>query len=218
MLAPTHFIPAFTGNGTDHMNINLVNLAESGIVDGDEIGVFDRDICVGSAKISNLKSYIVNRNSISIPVSAEDGFELNNGYSVGNPITVKLFRNGKEYSVVIEQLNKSQPFFEKGGSLFAQLALPTGIEQIIKEGFTDVKVYPNPFNQILNIEINLQQREDLTVEVYDLLSRRIRQLHNSNAEGFIRIQWDGNDADGNRVATGVYVCRVNGIWKKVVLN
>ena len=135
LVASTHFILSYKGNGTDHMNINLVHLAESGIMEGDEIGIFDDNICVGAAQISNLPQITIgasidNRNSIGIPVSANDGIEGKNGFSEGNSITLKLYRNGSEFPLTIVPLNSSKAIFEKGGSLFAQVDLVTELNGI----------------------------------------------------------------------------------------
>jgi hypothetical protein len=211
-VASTHFIPAFSGNGIDHMNINILNLVELGLNEGDEIGIFDGNICVGSATVAG------NSSIINLIASAGEGSNQPNGFKVGNDIQLKLFSSGKEYSVSIMPVNSVTKKFEKNGTLFATVNADINTGIVLPENEFDVTFYPNPFHQFMNIELKLQQRTDLTVEVYDILSRRIRQLHSGNAEGFMRIQWDGNDADGNRVAPGVYVCRVNGIWKKVVLN
>jgi hypothetical protein len=223
-VAATHFIPTFKGNGIDHMNINLVNLSEAGFVEGDEIGVFDGDLCVGSVKIGfqfsalNIQSAIAGA-SISIPVSANDELsKVSNGFIPGNEVYLKLYRNGKEYSVSLQPVLNDLPKFEKNGSIFAKASvdLTTGIE-LQKSNFSFV-CYPNPFESYVNIEINLMNRSDVTVEIYDLISRRVRQLYKGSAEQKLTIQWDGNDSSGNRAAPGVYICRVNNNWQKIVLN
>ncbi len=212
-ITSTHFVPAYIGNGTDHMNIYLVNVTESGIVEGDEIGIFDDNICVGSAKITMSNSSIIN-----LIASADEGKNEANGFKIGNGIQLKLFRNGEEYPLSVSSMNNSSNQFERNGTTFLKVNMDinTGIELPGNE--TAFVCYPNPFNEIINIEINLQQREELTVEVYDLLSRRIRVLYNGSAEGMMKLQWDANDSQGNRVTPGVYVCRVNGLWEKIVLN
>jgi hypothetical protein len=209
-----YYKPAFQGNGLNHMNINLVNLAESGILAGDEIGIFDGNICVGSAKISKMNS-----SKISLTASANDGgTELTNGFKNGNDITLKLYRDGKEFPLSLQALNGNIAQFEKNGTLFAYASadLNTGITLPGNE--FEVKLFPNPFQDFITININLSKQENLDVEIYDLNSRRIRQLYNGKANGQITLQWDGNDSAGNKVANGVYVCRINKMWKKVILN
>ena len=209
-----YYKPVFQGNGLNHMNINLVNLAESGILGGDEIGIFDGNICVGSAKISKMNS-----SKISLTASANDGgTELTNGFINGNDITLKIYRNGKEFPLSLQKLNGNTAKFEKNGTIFAfaNTELNTGIT--LPENEFDVNLYPNPFQDLITIKINLSKQENLEVEIYDLNSRRIRQLHSGVTSGQITLQWDGNDSAGNKVANGVYICRINKMWKKIVLN
>lgn len=209
-----YFRPAFEGNGINHMNINLVNIAESGIMTGDEIGIFDRNICVGSAKITNMNS-----SKINLIASANDnGAGLANGFINGNEITLKIYRNGKEIPVLLQNVNGTAVQFEKNGTLFAfaNTDLNTGIE--LPGNDFEINLFPNPFQDLITLNINVPNQENLEVEIYDLNSRRIRQLYSGTAKGIIKLQWDGNDSAGNKVANGVYICRINKTWKKIVLN
>ena len=209
-----HFQPAYQGHGVDHMNINLVNITEAGIMEDDEIGIFDGNICVGAYKVANGNSSFIN-----LIASADDALnETNDGFMQGHNIQLKLFRNEKEYLLDVLPVNNTSLQFEKNRTIFAELNsnLNTGIESL--DDIISLDFYPNPFNSLLNIDVKMIQREELTVEVYDLLSRRVIQLFSGKAEGTIKLQWEGNDSEGNRVAPGVYICRVNGLIKKVVLN
>jgi Leucine-rich repeat (LRR) protein len=209
-----YYKPVFQGNGLNHMNINLVNLSESGIKTGDEIGIFDGYVCVGSAKVTGMNS-----SKISLTASAKDGgTELANGFINGNDITLKIYRDGKEFPLSLQTLNGTTAQFEKNGTLFAfaNTELNTGIT--LPENVFDVNLFPNPFQDMITIKINLSKQENLDVEIYDLNSRRIQQLYSGIASGQLILQWDGNDSSGNKVANGIYICRINKMWKKVVLN
>jgi hypothetical protein len=207
----TYFKPVFKGNGVDHMNINLVNLAESGIKVGDELGIFDGNICVGATMVTDENSSILN-----LIASASDGDS--DGFMQGNEIQLKHFRNGVEYPLVATPVNSASFQFEKNGTIFVKANTDLNTNVVQNENEFSVNFYPNPFHEALNIEVQLLQREELTVEVYDLLSRSVAQLYKGNAEGIVKLQWDGNDSEGNRMAPGFYICRVNGLLKKVVLN
>jgi hypothetical protein len=206
----THFIPAYKGNGTDHMNINLINLTESGIVEGDEIGIFDGNICVGSAKIVNQQSLIVNRNSFGIPVSATDGIEGKNGYSEGNPIALKLFRNSKEYPLTIQPLNQSKTVFEKGSSLFAQVDLLTSLTGIPDSNENEINCYPNPFSDEITLEINLNIDSEVSAEVLSQLGQRVNVITTEKMlnSGTHRLKWNGKNTANQQVSSGIYYVRV----------
>ncbi len=97
----THFLTAFPGNGVHHMNINLVKLPAAQLQEGDEIAVFDGDLCVGAVKLilRNISDSLV-----SIPVSASDGLSLS-GFSEGNTFSLKLWKasTGFEHQVKFDE-------------------------------------------------------------------------------------------------------------------
>ena len=210
--ASTHFLPIYPGNGTGHMNIHLVNLAESGILDGDEIGVFDGNICVGSAKIVNqppiaIGALIVNLNSISIPVSSNDGNEEKNGFTGGNSIEMRLYRNGREYPVTLQPVNQSKTVFEKGESLFAMVDLTTGlVGRIAGTNQTDINCYPNPFSDEVTIEINLPSDAHAQVEVLNQLGQRVKMIATKQqlTSGVHKLIWNGRNTGNGEVAPGIY--------------
>jgi hypothetical protein len=194
-------------------------------MEGDEIGVFDGEICVGSAQIINNNLSIINNQfSVSIPVSAADGIEPKNGYFEGNPVTIKLYRNGKEYPLTIEPLKNSRTLFEKGTSLFGQLVLPTGLEEIVNRGFADVKVYPNPFSDNVTTEINLSKEADVQVEVLNQLGQLMKLITTKQMlpSGLHKVIWNGSDASNRPVSPGIYHLQVNidGIYilRKIVYS
>lgn len=221
VIASSHFMPAFKGNGTDHMNINLINLAESGILEGDEIGIFDGEICVGSARVSNphpisIMTSTVNQNSISIPVSASDEIAERNGFSDGNFISMKLFRNGREYPMTLQPINRSASVFEKGESLFVIVDLATGVEEFSSSGLSEINVYPNPFSEVLNIIAFIPGKEKIEIEIYDVLGRKVKKLYNGNNRGKLTLTWDGKNDIGQKVITGIYTLCVNEFRFKII--
>jgi hypothetical protein len=213
----THFIPAFKGNGTDHMNIHLFNLAESGIKQGDEIGIFDGNVCVGSAKIS-IQLPISIRTTIGIPVSANDGIEEKNGFTVGNTIETRLYRNGREYPLTLEPLSGSGIVFTKGGSILAQLDLITGTEETPGSNFTEINCYPNPFSEQITLEILLASKQKVNIDVYDTKGALVRTLFGDEAEGKINIYWDGRNQSGAKMISGTYFIKVNESTFKILLE
>ena len=74
----------------------------------------------------------------------------------------------------------------------------------------DVYNYPNPFPQATDILYYLTQDAiAVSATIYTVAGRRIRELRPlPNVVGFNRFQWDGRDADGDRLATGTYLCRL----------
>jgi hypothetical protein len=218
VLASTHFTPIYSGNGTDHMSINLVDLSVSGIELGDELGVFDGSLCVGSAKVGVDQ---LTGDYLSMPVSASDGLtSVPNGFTEGHLLTVRYSREGKEYTPSLELLNRSKQLFAKGESIFLRMksGQTTGIDPLAQSDGLRVKCYPNPFSEQVTIEIELPKPGDLKVEVFDTSGRLIRTLYKGNANKNEHLLWDGRGQSGVRMPSGTYLLKVNDLFVKVILS
>ncbi len=65
---------------------------------------------------------------------------------------------------------------------------------------------PNPFNPTTSIAYSLDRESDVRIAVYDVAGRRVTTLVSGTvAAGEHRVSWDGRDARGNNVASGVYL-------------
>jgi len=70
--------------------------------------------------------------------------------------------------------------------------------------------YPNPFNPATRFDFNLPARSEVEVVVYNSLGQKVRVLLNTTLPaGEHHVTWDGRDASGAPVASGVYFYRVN---------
>jgi len=77
--------------------------------------------------------------------------------------------------------------------------------------------YPNPFNPSTTIEYTVPSTGPLHLTVYDLRGRPRRVLVNEDRVAGVHIAtWDGRDADGRRVASGTYFCRLTAAGESVV--
>jgi hypothetical protein len=88
-------------------------------------------------------------------------------------------------------------------------------EQVVR----DLYPYPNPMNThttfAFRVEGGTQRPEDFRLRIYTLSGRLIRAFRTADVNGgggprvgWNTLRWDGRDADGDRVATGVYLYRV----------
>jgi PKD repeat protein len=214
LLASDYFKPVYIGNGTDHMNINLVHLAESGIMEGDEIGIFDGPLCVGSAKIGAAQ---IKEDYISIPASMNDGLaQKPNGYSQGNSIHLSIFRKGKEAEISFDLL-KGTSLFAKGESMIASVDLSNIYNALNTDDHSiSVSCYPNPFDQHVSILLRTKENEYIKVEVLDMIGRKRNELFSGKVSGLHTIEWNGTDENGSRLQDGTYFIRVNEKVIKVI--
>jgi len=109
-----HFIPMWTGNGLDHMNINVIRATLDGadLDPGDEIGLFDGALCVGAAR---LNAVIDHTHILYMVASRDDG--TGNGYTPGNPIRYKLWDSsaGEESDAPEALYDDTQPQWSTSG-------------------------------------------------------------------------------------------------------
>lgn len=210
-----YFTKIYNGNGIDHMNINLVNLNQTGILVGDEIGIFDGIYCVGDGiiEIKNLTN-----NNISIPASANDTIESQpNGFIDGHIITLKLYHLGIVYLLNYQTVNNSQDIFAHNGSMFAQVDFPLSNGLQLNQ-FQSIRIFPNPFDNKLIIELTIIQKQKLDVSIYNQNGKLIRSLFSGMTSGQLSLSWDGKDNNQIQVSSGQYYCKVNETITKIIYN
>jgi hypothetical protein len=84
--------------------------------------------------------------------------------------------------------------------------------------------FPNPFNATTQIRFNVPAASQVSLDVYDILGRKVRTLVNDYlTAGVKQILWDGRNQSGDQVASGVYFYRMtagdyNQIKKMVLLK
>lgn len=90
----------------------------------------------------------------------------------------------------------------------------------------DVVNYPNPFssNTTFTFQHNINSAINAKIKIYSIAGRMIKQIEEPNITGkFVKIDWDGRDADGNQIANGTYLYKllvesVDGEYKENVLG
>ncbi len=66
-------------------------------------------------------------------------------------------------------------------------------------------VYPNPFNSETTLSFTVRAAGSLTLMLYDLRGRVVRDWSGHFEAGRNSLTWDGRDQDGNALASGVYI-------------
>lgn len=85
----------------------------------------------------------------------------------------------------------------------------TGIEaanQVMPQQFRLLQNYPNPFNNRTVIGYQLSRPSEVKLAIYNMQGQQIRVLVNEHrAAGRYRAVWNGLDAHGNTMPSGIYV-------------
>lgn len=134
-----------------------------------------------------------------------DGFEL---YVIDRDRGTAVQRDGNTFEVT---LTRDAPVRRlrliAGTEAFAR----TGSEGAPLEftGFALDAGYPNPFAEQTTISYRLDARGPATLEVFDLLGRRVRVLADGDhTAGPHSVEWDARDASGRSVSNGLYLIRL----------
>ena len=91
-------------------------------------------------------------------------------------------------------------------------AMPLSLEQNV----------PNPFNPVTEIRYYLPVAVEVRLEIFDISGRLVMTLADGRqAKGWQTARWDGSDAGGRSVASGVYFYRLRAgreiLSKKMIL-
>jgi hypothetical protein len=85
----------------------------------------------------------------------------------------------------------------------------TAETDILQKGFSLLQNYPNPFNESTKIRFSLQQPGFVSLQIFDLLGRKVRTLVSGHqTQGVKYAIWDGRDDYGKGVSSGIYFYRI----------
>jgi hypothetical protein len=91
-----------------------------------------------------------------------------------------------------------------------------GIDKALPSTFSLKQNYPNPFNPTTIIEFEVgttdlgAMQQDVNLEVFNVLGQHVATLISGRYEaGAYKVSWDATDQKGQRVASGVYLYRLN---------
>jgi hypothetical protein len=130
-------------------------------------------------------------------------------------VTEQIFLDsytGGEFRVVVS--HKGTLTDAQGYSLVSTHELnsePSGIDSDLLLGDSRILgISPNPFNPRTMVAFQLGQPSPVDIVVYDAAGRVVRMILRASelTPGDHEVAWDGTDAAGKSVASGVYFCRL----------
>lgn len=82
-------------------------------------------------------------------------------------------------------------------------------DALVPGGFSFEPVFPNPGRASRTLQFRLPAASDVELAIYNLLGQELGTItRGKKSAGAHRVLWDGRDAAGRRVASGVYVARL----------
>lgn len=91
---------------------------------------------------------------------------------------------------------------------------PTGVDEEPASESPSIRNYlgqnaPNPFNPSTTIRYSVAQTGPVTIRIFNAGGALVRTLVDApHAPGEYTVRWDGHDASGNRLSSGVYFYRI----------
>jgi hypothetical protein len=190
--------------------IDTVDLNQTPLESGDEIAIYDGDLCVGAVRYSGHFPIVLNswKDDIATPCQLD-------GYIANHPMTFKWFDVSE---------NTEAEFLAEPGIMSAEddPVTPThsgfgcgayGIRgfrsgsqvtlQLPKE-FKLGQNYPNPFNAETVIPLELPQRSDVKIELFNVRGQSLGVIFN----GIREAGWPKIHYNASNLASGMYFCRV----------
>lgn len=92
-----------------------------------------------------------------------------------------------------------------GGTGYAEYNFSGAGNQLRKT----IDCYPNPFNPIIQISVNLPEFSDATLEIFNILGQRVRSYPLKGTNQKHIISWDAKDNWNRNVGMGTYFVRLN---------
>jgi hypothetical protein len=205
---PQHFRKTWEGHGYDQMNVYVSVETEDGSTwqPGDEIAVYDGNLCVGAFIIENQ-----HQNLHPIIVSADDPTtEEKDGFITGNTMSFKVWSAAANTETAVGAVSYHSGcsgVFEPSGTTIAGLK----IEGLDKDAWTTSlgDNYPNPFSMETTIPYCIGETTVVDLSIYDVLGQRVTTLvKTTQTAGSYEIIWDGANNNHEKVKPGIYFCRM----------
>ena len=133
----------------------------------------------------------------------------------------RVYLQGTRMQVAVRQSQPATPWQGADGGDATALSPSQGLSigaQGARATIDDIAIAPNPFtpngdgiNETAEIGFSLfrvQAMRPLTIQLYTLAGRRVRQLKGLATGGPQQFRWDGQDEAGQVVPPGLYLCQI----------
>ena len=189
-----YFVPAYNGN--PFMPMHVILQPNEFLEEGDEVAVFDGDVCVGAVQV------IPNEPIVVTAAFDDPDTEVQDGFISGHPVTFQIWKkaSGELFENVDYTFNSGSELFSPLETMFATLDLLfTGLTGS-SNSFT-CAVYPNPFNHSAFINLSLMQNAKVEICLFDIRGEKLKIIANSDlSAGLHHIRIEKKD-----LASGYYI-------------
>ncbi len=96
-----------------------------------------------------------------------------------------------------------------GNELLYDTTVSNSDDTIPSPNGVEFKAYPNPFNPSVKFSVVTDKSYDkLEIEIYNVKGQLVNTLNAGKVQREQTVTWDGVDSKGNRVSSGIYLCKL----------
>ncbi len=184
-----------------------------------EMGAFVNDSCIGACTLTPedtlviIKGYLGNQQGDSVVFEEYFAQKATNNKRIVDYFVYNSQRKVNEKRVIKTGENKDMYF----------ISFKPGDEQKPTEFDYTFSIFPNPTNNLLNINYSIEKITKVNISVFDSFGRQVATLFNSNQPlGSYDLQWNLSDNNGNKIPKGLYIIKfkINDVvtGRKVMVN
>jgi flagellar hook assembly protein FlgD len=110
------------------------------------------------------------------------------------------------------------------GSLQSPIPFTLKTSSLVGEAISEQSfdVQPNPFNDQTLLRFSLPSAQEVNISICNMSGAEVSRLRTQARQGINTLMWDGADASGQRLGSGVYFVRLSTeggfVTKKVVIQ
>jgi FlgD Ig-like domain len=176
-----------------------------------EIGAFVDDVCIGATVVegdmAQINAYTTNTAPGDIELELYYGARSN---QQSERIASYKCRNSNDPEQTYTQLNSG----DNSDAWFVSFNQES--ELVPASNHITLSNFPNPFNPTTTISYNLPLEGNISLNIYNTKGQLVKQLVNgTQPEGYYDVVWNGKDAAGKQVSSGIYYYRINACGKTI---
>jgi hypothetical protein len=213
-IEPTPSVSHFQFKSNTHwcypVIIDTVDLTQTPLEIGDEIAVYDGDLCVGAVTFNG--SFPVILNSWKDDLATTD---LLDGYIANDPMTFRWFDVSENaeaeflaepgiMSVEDDPVTPTHSGFGCGAYAMRSFSYGSQTTLQLPMEFRIGQNFPNPFNAETVIPLELPQRSHVKIELFNVRGQNLGVIF----EGVENAGWPKISYNASALSSGIYFCRV----------
>ena len=165
-----YFSTEIEGNGSEHMNINIVGLRDAGISAGDELAAFDGKVCVGTIKIT--ENHIADGSAALVASFSSDELVID-GFTEGHGIKIAAWNKltGEESTVKTDVVSGQMSYAKSSSVLLKVNALTTDVKNFLD--VVSIVVFPNPSQGMVTVRFSTIPDAGSSIDIVDISGRKV---------------------------------------------